>query len=45
MEILREFTDVQQHQQEKNLEMQVKVADEADKLNERIESEANTAGM
>ena len=29
------------YQQEKNVEMQVKVGDEADNLNERIESEAN----
>ena len=39
MEILEELRAL--YQQEKNVEMQVKVGDEADNLNERIESEAN----
>ena len=39
MEILEELRAL--YQQEKNVEMQVKVGDEADNLNKRIESEAN----
>ena len=39
MEILEELRAL--YQQEKNVEMQVKVGNEADNLNERIESEAN----
>ena len=39
MEILEELRAL--YQQEKNVEMQVKVGDEADNLNKRTESEAN----